>query len=365
MTLTTNKMVLGFVNEMAELASPDNVVWITGEKQQLDVLREEACATGELIKLNQDKLPGCYYHRSAIDDVARVEDRTFICCEKESDAGPNNNWMAPAAAYGLAREIYQGAMKGRTMYVVPFSMGPVGSPFAKVGIELTDSIYVVLSMEIMTRIGTPVLEMLGDSNDFVRGMHSKCELDAEKRYIFHFLEDNAIWSMNSGYGGNVLLGKKCFALRVASYQGKNEGWLAEHMLIIGIEDPHGEVTYIAGAFPSQCGKTNLAMLIPPEIYQKQGYKVWTVGDDIAWMHIGDDGRLWAINPENGFFGVAPGTSEKSNPNAVAATMKDTIFTNVVLTKEGTVWWEGLDKHPPQGALDWKGQPWDPASGTPG
>jgi len=365
MALTTNKMVLDFVGEMIGLATPDNVVWIDGGNEQLEELRAEACETGELIKLDQEKLPGCYYHRSAVDDVARVEDRTFICCEKKIDAGPTNNWMAPKDAYAIARDIFNGCMVGRTMYVIPFSMGPVGSPFAKVGIEITDSIYVVLNMAIMTRIGKPVMDMLGDSNDFVRGMHGKCELDAHRRYILHFPEDNAIWSMNSGYGGNVLLGKKCFALRMASYQGKNEGWLAEHMLIIGIENPQGEITYIAGAFPSQCGKTNLAMLIPPEIFQKKGYKVWTVGDDIAWLRVGEDGRLWAINPENGFFGVAPGTNMKSNPNAVAATMKDTIFTNVVLTKDNTVWWEGLDKNPPQGALDWKGNPWDPASGEPG
>ncbi|MCL2365590.1 MAG: phosphoenolpyruvate carboxykinase (GTP) [Oscillospiraceae bacterium] len=365
MALTTNKMVLDFVEEMKTLANPDHVVWIDGSKEQLDTLKEEACATGELIKLDQEKLPGCYYHRSAIDDVARVEDRTYICCNQEVDAGPNNNWMAPEDAYAMAKDIFKNSMVGRTMYVIPFSMGPIGSPFAKAGVELTDSIYVVLNMDIMTRIGARVFEMLGDSNDFVRGMHSKCELDARRRYILHFPEDNAIWSMNSGYGGNVLLGKKCFALRMASYQGKNEGWLAEHMLILGIENPQGEVSYIAGAFPSACGKTNLAMLIPPELYKKKGYKVWTVGDDIAWLRVGEDGRLWAINPENGFFGVAPGTNMKSNPNAVASTMKDTIFTNVVLTKDNTVWWEGLDNNPPHGALDWKGNPWDPASGESG
>ena len=365
MSLTNNKMVLDFVSEMKALANPDEVVWIDGGKEQLDALRAEACANGELIELNQKKLPGCYYHRSAIDDVARVEDRTFICCRNEQDAGPTNNWMDPREAYAMAADIFRDSMKGRTMYVIPFSMGPFGSPFAKVGIELTDSIYVVLSMEIMTRIGQKALDMLDDSNDFVRGMHSKCELDASKRYILHFPEDNAIWSMNSGYGGNVLLGKKCFALRIASYQAKNEGWLAEHMLILGIENPLGEVSYIAAAFPSACGKTNLAMLVPPESYRAKGYKVWTVGDDIAWLRIGKDGRLWAINPENGFFGVAPGTNMKSNPNAMAATKKDTIFTNVVLTKDKTVWWEGHDDYPPRGALDWKGNPWDPESGEKG
>ena len=365
MALTTNEMVLSFVEEMRALATPDQIVWIDGEKPQLDALRAEACSTGELIKLDEEMLPGCYYHRSEIDDVARVEDRTFICCKKKEDAGPTNNWMAPLDAYAMATDIFRGSMKGRTMYVVPFSMGPIGSPFAKVGIEITDSIYVVLSMAIMTRTGKCAMDMLGSSDDFVRGMHSKCELDAQKRYILHFPEDNAIWSMNSGYGGNVLLGKKCFALRIASNQGKREGWLAEHMLILAIENPRGDVSYIAGAFPSQCGKTNLAMLVPPDSFKAKGYKVWTVGDDIAWLRVGDDGRLWACNPENGFFGVAPGTNMKSNPNAVATTRKDTIFTNVVLTKENTVWWEGLDKNPPRDALDWKGDPWDPASGTPG
>jgi len=365
MALTQNKLVLDFVEEMRAMVNPDSVVWIDGSKAQLDALRAEACTTGELIELNQEKLPGGYYHRSAIDDVARVEDRTFICCKNEEDAGPTNNWMSPEKAYAMATDIFKGSMKGRTMYVIPFSMGPIGSPFAKVGIEITDSIYVVLNMDIMTRIGTKVMDMLGDSDDFVRGMHCKCELDAEKRYILHFPEDNAIWSMNSGYGGNVLLGKKCFALRIASNQGRREGWLAEHMLILGIEHPSGEIHYIAGAFPSQCGKTNLAMLIPPEIYKEKGYKVWTVGDDIAWLRVGDDGRLWACNPENGFFGVAPGTNMKSNPSAVATTKKDTIFTNVVLADDKTVWWEGLDKNPPKGALDWKGNPWDPDSGVTG
>jgi len=358
-------MVLDFVDEMRALADPGNVVWIDGNKAQLDGLRAEACESGELIELNQKKLPGCYYHRSAVDDVARVEDRTFICCKDEEDAGPTNNWMAPDEAYAMARDIFRGSMKGRTMYVVPFSMGPINSPFAKVGIELTDSIYVVLSMDIMTRIGQAALDMLDDSNDFVRCMHGKCGLDAKKRYILHFPEDNAIWSMNSGYGGNVLLGKKCLALRIASYQAKHEGWLAEHMLILGIENPQGEVSYIAAAFPSACGKTNLAMLVPPDGYKAKGFKVWTVGDDIAWLRVGGDGRLWACNPENGFFGVAPGTNTKSNPNAMATTMKDTIFTNVVLTKDKTVWWEGHDDYPPRGALDWKGEPWDPESGVKG
>jgi len=358
-------MVLDFVEEMRAMVNPAQVIWIDGGKSQLDALRAEACSTGELLKLDWDKLPGCYYHRSAIDDVARVEDRTFICSRNKDDAGPSNNWMAPKDAYKMATDIFNDSMNGRTMYVIPFSMGAIGSPFAKVGIEITDSIYVVCSMDIMTRIGKPVLDMLGDSNDFVRGMHSKCDLNAQNRYILHFPEDNAIWSMNSGYGGNVLLGKKCFALRIASYQGKTEGWLAEHMLILGVENRQGEIHYVAAAFPSACGKTNLAMMIPPEGFSAKGYKVWTLGDDIAWIRVGEDGGLWACNPEYGFFGVAPGTNMKSNPNAVLTTKKDSLFTNVVLTADNDVWWEGLDKNPPQGALDWKGNPWDPASGVPG
>ena len=332
-------------------------------EEQLEQLRQQAMQTGELIKLNQEKLPGCYYHRSALNDVARVESRTYICTRKEEDAGPTNNWMEPEKAYAMAADIFRGSMKGRDMYVIPFSMGPVGSPFSKIGIEITDSIYVVVSMAIMTRIGQKVL---GDSDDFVRGLHGKCELNEEDRYILQFPEDNAIWSCNSGYGGNVLLGKKCFALRIASYQGRQEGWMAEHMLILGIEDPEGNTRYVAAAFPSACGKTNLAMLIPPELYRRKGYKVWTVGDDIAWIRKGPDGRLWAINPEAGFFGVAPGTSQKSNPNALASTRQGTIFTNVVYKPEdGTVWWEGMDKNPPRGALNWKGEPWDPDAGEKG
>lgn len=365
MTLTANKAVLDWIEEMRALVKPQSVMWIDGSEEQLEELRREGMKTGEMIKLNQEKLPGCYYHRSAVNDVARVEDRTFICCEKEEDAGPTNNWMAPAEMYAKLREIFDGSMAGRTMYVIPYSMGVVGSPFAKYGIELTDSIYVVLSMAIMTRVGKDVVNALGDSPDFVKGLHSKAELDAEKRYIVHFPQDNTIMSVNSGYGGNVLLGKKCFALRIASNLGRQENWMAEHMLILGIENPAGEVRYLAAAFPSACGKTNLAMLIPPELYRKKGYKVWCVGDDIAWIRIGEDGRLWAVNPENGFFGVAPGTSAKSNPNALASTRKNSIFTNVVLTEDGDVWWEGLDKNPPKNALNWKGEPWDPADGSKG
>ena len=362
---TKNANVLKFVNDSIELCEPEKVVWITGDEAQYEELRQIALATGEMIKLNQEKLPGCYLHRSATNDVARVEGRTFICCKNKEDAGPINNWMDPAEAYSKVGEIFKGSMKGKTMYVIPYSMGAVGSTFSKAGIEVTDSIYVVLSMKIMTRVGQAVLDVLGDSNDFVRGLHAKADLDPEKRYILHFPEDNTIWSVNSGYGGNVLLGKKCFALRIASYQGKNEGWMAEHMLIVGIQKPNGEINYITAAFPSACGKTNLAMLIPPKEYLEKGYKVWTVGDDIAWLRVGKDGRLWAINPENGFFGVAPGTNKKSNFNALESTMKDAIFTNVALDpKTNTVWWEAMekdtaDKKMPEYLIDWTGKEWWP------
>ena len=358
--MTTNKYVNEWINEMAELTCPDKIVWIDGSDEQREALREEACATSEMIKLNQDKLPGCYLHRTAINDVARVENRTFICTETKEEAGPLNNWMAPAEMYEKLRKLYKNSYKGRTMYVIPYSMGVVGSDFAKIGIELTDSIYVVLNMLIMTRVGKTVLAALRDDDaGFIKGLHARADLDEENRYIVHFPQDNTIWSINSGYGGNVLLGKKCFALRIASYLGRKEGWMAEHMLILGIEYPNGEIKYISAAFPSACGKTNLAMLIPPEIYGKQGYKVWCVGDDIAWLRVGADGRLWAVNPENGFFGVAPGTNEKSNPNALKTTMRDTIFTNVVHNlDDNTVWWEGLDNNPPANAIDWKGNTWD-------
>jgi len=364
MALTNNRYVTDWVEEQIKLCRPDRVVWIDGSEEQLAGIRAEGFATGELIKLNEQLLPGCVYHRSALNDVARVEARTFICCEKQADAGPTNNWMDPNEMRALLRGIYDGCMRGRTMYVIPYSMGIVGSPFAKYGVELTDSIYVVVSMAIMTRVGTDVYDAI-QGDDYIKGLHAKADLDAEKRYIVHFPQDNTIMSVNSGYGGNVLLGKKCFALRIASCLGRDEGWLAEHMLILGVENPQGEVRYVCGAFPSACGKTNLAMLIPPEVYREKGWKCWCVGDDIAWLRPGPDGRLWAVNPENGFFGVAPGTSEKTNPNALHSTMKNSIFTNVVLKPDGTVWWEGLDKNPPHGALNWKGEPWDPESGEPG
>ena len=357
--MTTNKYINQWIDEMAAMTQPDRIVWIDGTEAQAEELRKEAVSTGELIKLNQEKLPNCYLHRTAINDVARVENRTFICTSKKEDAGNINNWMDPQECYAKLSKLYKGSMKGRTMYVIPYSMGQIGSEFAKYGIELTDSIYVVLNMLIMTRVGTTVLDMLGDSNDFIKGLHARADIDEENRYICHFPEDNTIWSVNSGYGGNVLLGKKCFALRIASYLGRKEGWMAEHMLILGVQFPNGDIKYISAAFPSACGKTNLAMLIPPEFYRKKGYKVWCVGDDIAWLRVGKDGRLWAVNPENGFFGVAPGTNENSNPNALHTTTKDTIFTNVALnTDDNTVWWEGLDNNPPKNCIDWKGNVWD-------
>lgn len=361
MSLTKNPNVNKWVEEMTELTKPDKVVWIDGSKEQLDALTDEVCSLPDgdgdkMYRLNPEKLPDCLYYRTNPNDVARVEDRTFICSRKKEDAGPTNNWCDPKEMYAKLTPLYDGVMKGRTMYVIPYSMGPIGSPLAKVGVEVTDSIYVVLNMNIMTRMGAAAFENLGDeSDDFVRGLHSKADIDPANRYICHFPEDNAIWSINSGYGGNVLLGKKCFALRIASYQGKQEQWMAEHMLILGIEKPDGEVRYVCAAFPSACGKTNLAMLIPPEGYSKKGYKVFTVGDDIAWLKQGEDGRLWAINPENGFFGVAPGTNAKSNPNALLTTQKGTIFTNVALNNDdNTVWWESLDKNPPENATEWKG-----------
>jgi len=354
-----NQAVQVWVDEMAKMTKPDRIVLIDGSEEERRRLTAVALSNGEIQELNQEKQPGCVFHRTAQNDVARVEHLTFICSKNQADAGPTNNWMAPDEAYRKLGAIFNGSMQGRTMFVIPYIMGLPGSPFSKVGIELTDSIYVVLNMRIMTRMGKVALDQLGDSPDFIKGLHSKADLNPDRRYICHFPEDNTIWSVGSGYGGNVLLGKKCFALRIASNLGRNEGWLAEHMLILGVEDPQGSVTYLAAAFPSACGKTNLAMMIPPAVFK--GYKVWTVGDDIAWMRIGPDGRLWAINPEAGFFGVAPGTNSKSNPNAMATTKKDTIFTNVVLTSDGDAWWEGMGVDPPKQGVDWKGNPWTPDS----
>ena len=362
--MTENKALLSWIDEMAALTTPDKIVWVTEGEKQIEALKEEAVATGLMERLNEEKLPGCLLHRTKPNDVARVEARTFICTTKKEMAGPTNNWVEKDEMYARLRPLARGGMKGRTMYVVPYIMGQVGSPFAKVGVELTDSIYVVLNMNIMTRMGQVALDQLGSSEDFVKGLHCSLDVDEENRYIVQFPEDNTIWSLNSNYGGNVLQGKKCFALRIASWQGWQEGWMAEHMLILGIENPKGEIKYVTAAFPSACGKTNLAMLIPPEFYRKQGYKVWCVGDDIAWLRIGKDGRLWAVNPENGFFGVAPGTNEKSNPNALAATKRDTLFTKVACNlDDNTVWWEGLDGNPPENAVDWKGNPWHASTAT--
>ena len=353
--MTANKTVNKWLEEMKELLTPDNVVWIDGTDEQREQLREEAVKLGELTKLNQEKLPGCYLHRTNPNDVARVEDRTFICAPTKEEAGPTNNWMDPQEMYAKLTKLYTNSMKGRTMYIIPFIMGPAKSPFSKVGIEITDSIYVVLNMDIMTRVGKIAIEELSEKGDFTKCLHCTADVNPEERYIVQFPEDNTIWSINSAYGGNVLLGKKCFALRIASFLGKNEGWMAEHMLILGLENPQGEVKYVSAAFPSACGKTNLAMLIPPK--ELEGYKVWTVGDDIAWLRVGPDGRLWAINPEAGFFGVAPGTSSKTNKNALLTTMSNTIFTNVALRDDNTVWWEGHDDETPAHCIEWKGEEW--------
>ncbi len=357
--MSKHKALDKWVKEMAKMCHPDKIVWIDGSPEEKAALEREAFATGELIMLDQDKLPGCVYHRTAPNDVARTEHLTYVCTKDKDGAGATNNWMNPKEGYRRAREIFANSMAGRTMYVIPFSMGPVGSPFSKIGIELTDSIYVVLNMRIMTRTGKDVLDALGESGDFTKCLHSKADLDMERRMILHFPEDNTIWSVGSGYGGNVLLGKKCLSLRIASYLGKREGWMAEHMLIMGVEDPSGHIIYVAAAFPSACGKTNLAMLIPPEGLRRKGYRVWTVGDDIAWMRVDTDGILWAINPETGFFGVAPGTNSVSNPNAMETIKKNTIYTNVLLKMDGTVWWENGDGPVPDEGIDWQGRPWRP------
>jgi phosphoenolpyruvate carboxykinase (GTP) len=357
--LTPHKGVQTWVEEMANLCQPDQIYWCDGSEKEKERLTKQAVDAGILIKLNPKKLPGCYYHRSNPNDVARVEECTFICTRTPDAAGPTNHWMAPAAMYEKLYGLCRGAMKGRTLYVVPYLMGPPGSPLTKVGVEITDSIYVVLSMRIMTRMGQIAWDALGSDGVFTKGLHSMLDINPERRFIAHFPQDNTIISVGSNYGGNVLLGKKCLALRLGSYLGRIEGWMAEHMLILGVESPTGEKNYVAAAFPSACGKTNFAMLIPPK--QFAGWKVTTVGDDIAWMRPGPDGRLYAINPEAGYFGVAPGTNFKSNPNAMISMAKDTIYTNVALTPDGDVWWEGKDGESPAQCLDWKGQPWTPAS----
>ncbi|MBL7156814.1 MAG: phosphoenolpyruvate carboxykinase (GTP) [Candidatus Omnitrophica bacterium] len=354
-----HKKLQNWINEMTEMCRPEKIVVVSGDQQQKKELEKEAFSTGELIKLNQSKLPGCVYHRTAVNDVARTEGLTFICARKKKDVGPTNNWMSPKSTYKKAAKIFKNSMKGRIMYIIPFSMGPVGSPFSKVGVELTDSIYVVLNMLIMTRVGSEVLAYLGRDGKFTKCLHGKADRDINRRLILHFPEDNAIWSVGSGYGGNVLLGKKCLSLRIASFLAKKEGWLAEHMLILGVELPDGRIKYLTGAFPSACGKTNLAMLVPPKALKKKGYKIWTVGDDIAWMRVDSDGALWAINPETGFFGVLPGTNPHTNPNAMEAIKKNTIYTNVLLKPDLTVWWEDGDGPPPARGTDWTGKPWQP------
>jgi phosphoenolpyruvate carboxykinase (GTP) len=358
-SLDHNEHVRRWVETMGGLCEPDSIYWCDGSLEEKKRLEDEAVAQGVIIRLNQEKLPGCFYHRSNPNDVARVEQCTFICTDNREEAGPTNNWLEPKSTYERLKSFAKGGMKGRTMYVIPYLMGPQGSPLSKVGYELTDSIYVVLSMRIMTRMGRVAVEHLGDSPDFNKGLHCTLDLNPERRFICHFPQDNTIISVGSAYGGNALLGKKCLALRIGSYLGKKEGWLAEHMLILGVESPTGEKTYVAAAFPSACGKTNFAMMIPPPRFA--GWKVWTIGDDIAWMRPGKDGRLYAINPEAGYFGVAPGTNWKSNPNAMHALSRDTIFTNVALTPDLDVWWEGKDGPPPAECLDWKGRPWTPES----
>lgn len=356
--MTQHTNLKAWVDEMSQLCRPEQVVWLDGSAEEKKKLEDEAVASGELLRLNEEKFPGCFYHRTDPKDVARTENLTFICTKKEEDAGPTNHWMKPEEGYAKTSEIFKGSMKGRTMYVIPFSMGPVGSEFSKIGIQITDSIYVCLNMGIMTRMGQQVLDTLGDAGEFTKCLHGKADLNPERRLIMHFPEDNTIWSVGSGYGGNALLGKKCLALRIASWLAKQEGWLAEHMLILGIEKD-GKTRYITAAFPSACGKTNLAMLIPPDGLKHKGYKITTVGDDIAWLRQGHDGRLWAVNPEAGFFGVAPGTNSKSNPNALASVQKNTIFTNVLLGSDKTVWWEDGEGEPPAKGTDWLGRPWEP------
>jgi phosphoenolpyruvate carboxykinase (GTP) len=350
-----------WVEESARLTKPEKIVWIDGSPAENERLTAEMLADGTYIELNQKTYPHSYLHRSNPNDVARTEGITFICTTKKEDAGPTNNWMAPDEAKNKVRPLFDGAMKGRTMYVVPYILGPVNSPYSKVGVEITDSAYVVASMRIMSRIGKVALDRLGASGDFVPGLHSTADVNPERRFVLHFPEEKLIWSIGSGYGGNALLGKKCFALRIASCMARDQGWMAEHMLILGLEDPSGKVTYMAAAFPSACGKTNLAMMV--SALEKQGYRVWTVGDDIAWMHIAEDGTLRAINPEAGFFGVAPGTNTKTNPNVIAAVHHDSIFTNVAITPAREPWWEGMDGAPPASLINWKGEPWTASKGA--
>ncbi|HST46191.1 MAG TPA: phosphoenolpyruvate carboxykinase (GTP) [Luteimonas sp.] len=349
-----------WVADVAALTRPERIQWCDGSDGEYDALLALMHADGTLLPLNAETHPGCWLHRSDPDDVARVEHLTFVCHPREEDAGSNNHWMAPDAAHRKIDALFEGCMRGRTLYVIPYCMGPIDSPLARCGVEITDSAYVAANMRLMTRMGYAALARIEREGRFVRGLHSLGELDPARRFIMHFPDELLIKSYGSGYGGNALLGKKCHALRIASHQAHQEGWLAEHMLIVGIENPQGEVHYIAAAFPSACGKTNLAMLIPPQHYRDAGWKVWTVGDDICWMRPGDDGRLWAINPEAGYFGVAPGTSARSNPNALATIQRDTIFTNVALTADGQPWWDGLDDRIP--AKDWQGRDFDPANG---
>jgi phosphoenolpyruvate carboxykinase (GTP) len=355
----SNGHVVSWVNEMAKMCKPEQIYWCDGSDTEGKALLDEAIATGVLIPLNAETRPNSYLHRSNPNDVARTEELTFVCTPTKAEAGPTNNWMEPADAYRKLSGIFDAAMKGRTMYVVPYVMGAQDSPFAKVGIELTDSIYVVLNMRMMARMGKVALDRLGASDDFNRGLHSVADCDPERRFICHFPQDDTIWSVGSGYGGNALLGKKCLALRIASYQARNEGWLAEHMMLLEAESPEGERHFVAGAFPSASGKTNLAMLVPPPALD--GWKIRTVGDDIAWMRVGDDGRLYAVNPEFGFFGVAPGTNYHTNPNAMRMLERNAFFTNVALTEDGDVWWEGMDGEVPDRLTDWRGHPWTKGS----
>ena len=349
-----------WVEESARLTKPAKIAWCDGSQAETDRLVDEMLRDGTFIDLNQKTYPHSYLHRSNPNDVARTENVTFICTRKKEDAGPTNNWMAPEEAKEKVRPLFDGAMKGRTMYVVPYILGPVTSPYSKVGVEITDSAYVVASMRIMSRMGKAALDRLGSSSDFVPGLHSLGDLNPERRFILHFPEEKLIWSVGSGYGGNALLGKKCFALRIASWMAREQGWMAEHMLILGLEDPTGKVTYMAAAFPSACGKTNLAMMV--SALESQGYRVWTVGDDIAWMHIASDGTLRAINPEAGFFGVAPGTNARTNPNVIKALHQNSIFTNTAITTSGEPWWEGMDGAAPEGLVNWKGEKWTPSKG---